>query len=155
MMWEETEAKEEKRAVRLEGVAVRLEGVAVRLEGVAVRLEGVEVRLEGVAVRLEGVAVRLEGVATTQHSFMLLQSRTCNGRGVCSCNQCTGCKPPYTGQYCQSCQALDRTTCANLLCPPNLGCAKCALVNSTTCPASCPPTFLVNATTAGSISGRH
>lgn len=79
-------------------------------------------------------------------------TRTCNGRGVCSCNQCTNCKPPFTGQYCQSCQALDKTTCADQLCLPNLDCAKCALINQTMCP-SCPTTYFINATTLSTISG--
>ncbi|KAL5496321.1 hypothetical protein EMCRGX_G012580 [Ephydatia muelleri] len=81
-----------------------------------------------------------------------ITTRTCNGRGVCSCNQCTACKPPYTGQYCQSCQATDKTTCASQLCPPNLDCAKCALLNQTMCP-SCPTTYFVNATTLSTVSG--
>eukprot|EP00731_Ephydatia_muelleri_P004039 Em0002g215a len=80
------------------------------------------------------------------------QGRVCNGRGTCSCNQCSGCQAPFTGVYCQSCQASTQGACASFLCQPNLVCAQCALgqVNNTLC-SSCPSLFLLNTTDISSI----
>ena len=88
------------------------------------------------------------------HLF-LPQGRVCNGRGTCSCNQCSGCQAPFTGVYCQSCQASTPGACASFLCQPNLVCAQCALgqVNNTLC-SSCPSLFLLNTTDISSIQGR-
>ncbi|KAL5506606.1 hypothetical protein EMCRGX_G008288 [Ephydatia muelleri] len=82
------------------------------------------------------------------------QGRVCNGRGTCSCNQCSGCQAPFTGVYCQSCQASTPGACASFLCQPNLVCAQCALgqVNNTLC-SSCPSLFLLNTTDINSIQG--
>ncbi|KAL5506613.1 hypothetical protein EMCRGX_G008296 [Ephydatia muelleri] len=82
------------------------------------------------------------------------QGRVCNGRGTCSCNQCSGCQAPFTGVYCQSCQASTPGACASFLCQPNLVCAQCALgqVNNTLC-SSCPSLFLLNTTDISSIQG--
>eukprot|EP00731_Ephydatia_muelleri_P004043 Em0002g219a len=82
------------------------------------------------------------------------QGRVCNGRGTCSCNQCSGCQVPFTGVYCQSCQASTLGACASFLCQPNLVCAQCALgqVNNTLC-SSCPSLFLLNTTDISSIQG--
>ena len=92
---------------------------------------------------------------TSPHPHNPLQGRVCNGRGTCSCNQCSGCQAPFTGVYCQSCQASTPGACASFLCQPNLVCAQCALgqANDTLC-SSCPSLFLLNTTDISSIQGR-